>query len=90
MDSAPARLKEQWVEGDYRYEVRIHPANTEYGKTDSIYRVSRQRIMSGDGTEYMGISGNWYHESVLKPGKKGNINANFNNSAAEETHIQLP
>ncbi len=38
----------------------------------------------------MGTDGNWYHTSVLKPGKNGNINANFNNEAAEKTHIQLP
>ena len=37
----------------------------------------------------MGTNGNWYHTSVLKPGK-GTINPMFNNEAAEMTHIQLP
>lgn len=63
------------------------------GKTGSIYRVSRQRIIStgeGTGIEYMGTDGNWYHVSVLKPGKHGNINTIFDDEAAKMTHIQLP
>jgi len=94
LNTAPNSLKETWIEGDYKFEVRIHPADPSYGKAGSIYRVSRQRINisngQGTGTEYMGSDGNWYHESFLKPGKSGNVNPNFNNSAAESTHIQLP
>ncbi|MPN61875.1 hypothetical protein SDC9_209620 [bioreactor metagenome] len=62
----------------------------DYVKTGSIYIVSRQNVEIPTGVEYMGTDGNWYHTSVLKPGKNGNINANFNNEAAEMTHIQLP
>lgn len=94
LDTAPAKLKEPWIQGGYKYEVRIRPAEADYGKTGSIYRVSRQRIDitigEGTGMEYIGTDGEWYHKSVLTPGKKGNVNPNFNDKAAEMTHIQLP
>lgn len=32
LENTPSRLKESWTEGDYKYEVRIHEANPEYGK----------------------------------------------------------
>ena len=94
VEATPKGLKETWIEGDYKYEVRIHDANPEYGKTGSIYRVSRQRVnipegQQGTGVEYMDVNGNWQHQSTLKPGKSGNANPNYNDTAAKETHIQL-
>ena len=70
-----------------KYTVRAHPADPNYGKTGSIFRVSAQEI--GKGTSYLGTDGKWYHESTLKPGKKGNINPNYNSTAARDTHIQI-
>ena len=90
LDTAPVRLKETWIQDGYKYTVRIHPAEAQYGKTGSIYRVSRQNVEMSTGLEYMGTDKNWYHTSVLKPGRNGNVNSNFNNEAAEMTHIQLP
>lgn len=46
LNTAPAKLKETWIQGGYKYEVRIHPAEANYGKIDSIYRVSRQNLPS--------------------------------------------
>lgn len=50
-------VKEIGIEGDYKYEVRIHEVETQYGKT-GIYRVSRQRVnlpagQQGTGVEYI-------------------------------------
>ena len=36
-------MKESWIEDGYKYEVRVHEANPEYGKKGSIYRVSRKK-----------------------------------------------
>lgn len=80
----PIALRESGLNMD-DFEVRIHPADPNYGKTGSIYRVARrQQGVStngqGFGWEYMDASGNWYPTSVLKT----------DNAAAEATHIQLP
>ncbi|GGJ30437.1 pre-toxin TG domain-containing protein [Paenibacillus hunanensis] len=89
LDKVPGRFKEKWTEGDYKYEVRAHEAESQYGKTGSIFRVSRQK--PGEGTEYMDSNGNWYHESTLKETyKDGRPNPLFNENAARGTHIQLP
>ncbi|WP_072210700.1 RHS repeat-associated core domain-containing protein [Veillonella parvula] len=84
----PANFKYSWMGSDgLKYTVRAHPADPNYGKTGSIFRVSAQEI--GKGTSYLGTDGKWYHESTLKPGKKGNINPNYNSTAARDTHIQI-
>ncbi|SOD21490.1 RHS repeat-associated core domain-containing protein [Variovorax sp. YR752] len=86
LKSPPASLKQSWLDGGYKYEVRAHPANPAHGSTGSIYRVSRQ--MPGQGTEYMDIHGCWHHESTLKEFFKGGANnPNFNSAAAADTHI---
>lgn len=86
-------LKETWIEGGYKYEVRIHPANPEYGQSGNIYRVSRQKQgvkanNQGYGTEYIDSDGNWHQTSTLKPGKNGN-NPSYNAEAARKTHINV-
>ena len=84
----PANFKHSWMGSDgLKYTVRAHPADPNYVKTGSIFRVSAQEI--GKGTSYLGTDGKWYHESTLKPGKKGNINPNYNSTAARDTHIQI-
>lgn len=76
-----------WVLMGWNILVRAHPADPKYGKTGSIFRVSAQEI--GKGTSYLGTDGKWHHESTLKPGKKGNINPNYNSTAAKDTHNQI-
>jgi hypothetical protein len=71
LKSIPTQMKETWIEGDYKYTVRIHKGNTQYTNSQSIYRVSRQSTIldangQGNGLEYLGTDGNWYHESILK------------------------
>ncbi|MCY9644770.1 hypothetical protein M5W93_27715, partial [Paenibacillus thiaminolyticus] len=89
LDKSPGRFNEKWTEGDYKYEVRAHEAESQYGKTGSICRVSRQK--RGEGTEYMDTNGKWHHESTLKETyKDGRPNPLFNENAARDTHIQLP
>ena len=44
LEKAPSRMKESWTENGYKYEVRVHEANPQYGKTGSIFRVSRQKL----------------------------------------------
>lgn len=83
-------MKEAWTENGYKYEVRVHEANTEYGKTDSIYRVWRKKIGvdaygQGSGTEYIDSNGIWHHTSTQKP-----QNPSCNATAAAETHMQVP
>ena len=72
LDKVPNRMKESWIEDGYKYEVRVHEANPEYGKKGSIYRVSRKKIGfdangQGYGTEYLDSNGVWHHTSTLKP-----------------------
>ena len=67
----------------------VHPAESQYGKTGSIYRVSRKELGldakgQGHGTEYLDSNGVWHHTSTLKP-----QNPNYNQQAAADTHIQL-
>ncbi len=88
-------LKETWVEEGYKYEVRIHPADTKYGKSGDVYRVGRSKQGvdangQGYGWEYMDSQGDWHHTSTLKPGKGGNVNPNYNSQAAQDTHIEVP
>lgn len=85
-DEYPSGFKQVWEAEGYKYTVRSHPANPDYGKSGSIFRVSRQEV--GKGTNYLDKNRNWYHESTLKPGKNGNINPNFNEEA-EDTHIEI-
>ncbi len=65
MDEAPKSLKQKWTDGDYNYEVRVHPGEEQYTSSESIYRVARKRVPStdptvqGTGTEYLGSDGNW-------------------------------
>lgn len=74
----------------------MHEAETQYGKTGGIYRVSRQKVnipagQQGTGKEYMDTNGNWYNQSVLRERfKDGRINPIFNEEAARNTHIQVP
>ena len=95
LDVTPNRLKETWIEGDYKYTVRIHEGNTKYTDTSSIYRVSRQSTIldangQGTGIEYLGTDGNWYHQSVLTEFfKGGTLNPDFNENAARITHIAI-
>ena len=95
LEETPSRLKDVWVEGDYKYTVRVHEGNSKYTDADSIYRVSRQSTIldehgQGTGLEYLGTDGNWYHESVLTEFFKGGTpNPNFNEAAARMTHIPI-
>lgn len=95
LNSTPSRMKEVWVEGDYKYTVRIHEGNSAHTNAESIYRVSRQSTIldsngQGTGLEYLGADGNWYHESVLKEFLRGGSpNPIFNENAARMTHIPL-
>ncbi|WP_202883108.1 hypothetical protein, partial [[Clostridium] symbiosum] len=89
LDKTPKKMKESWTAGGYKYEVRVHEANPEYGKEGSIYRVSRQKLGTnangqGYGTEYLGTDGVWYHTSTLKP-----QNPSYNAEAAANTHIPV-
>jgi uncharacterized Zn-binding protein involved in type VI secretion len=90
----PAGMKEKWSDGNYKYEVRIHPAEAQYGKEGSIYRVSRQAIpkpgQQGTGVEYMDSSGNWHPQKTLKPGHPNQPNPTYNDAAAKDTHIEVP
>ena len=88
-------LRESWVEGGYKYEVRIHPADPKFGKKGDIYRVGRRKEGvdskgQGYGWEYIDSKGNWHHTSTLKPGKGGEVNPKYNAKAAEDTHIIVP
>ena len=93
LDNIPARMKEVWLEGDYKYTVRIHEGDPMYTEAKSIYRVARKKVIKGannqgSGLEYLGVDGNWYHESLLKEFyKNGNRNPLFNEEAAKLTHI---
>ncbi|MBD5463888.1 MAG: RHS repeat-associated core domain-containing protein [Lachnospiraceae bacterium] len=95
LDTTPSRLKEVWIEDDYKYTVRVHEGNSKYTNADVIYRVSRQSTIldehgQGTGLEYLGTDGNWYHESVLIEFFKGGTpNPNFNDVAAKMTHIPV-
>ena len=95
LEDTPARMKENWIDGDYKYTVRVHEGNSTYTDADSIYRVSRKSTVvdefgQGRGLEYLGTDGNWYQESVLKEFyKDGSINPLFNESASKMTHIPI-
>ena len=89
LSTVPAMMKEHWTENGYDYEVRVHAAEPRYGKTGSIYRVSRHKIGlnangEGYGKEYLDSNGIWHHTSTLKP-----RNTNYNPQAAADTHIQI-
>ena len=90
LDKIPKNMKESWTSDGYKYEVRVHEANPEYGKEGSIYRVSRQKLGTnangqGYGTEYLDTDGVWHHTSTLKPQNPG-----YNAEAAANTHIPVP
>ena len=86
LKTPPSKLKESWLDGEYKITVRAHPANPDHGYTGSIYRVSRQKV--GEGTEYMDIYGGWHKELTLKPFyKDGLTNPAYNLDAARDTHI---
>ena len=95
LDNIPERMKEVWVDGDYKYTVRVHKGNPTYTDADSIYRVSRKSTVldsngQGKGLEYLGTDGNWYLESVLKEFyKDGSLNPLFNEGASRMTHIPV-
>lgn len=95
LDDVPARLKEVWVEGDYKYTVRVHKGNPAYTDANSIYRVSRKSTIldangQGKGLEYLGTDGNWYSESILKEFyKDGSLNSLFDEGASKMTHIPV-
>ena len=89
LTSAPDGLKQSWTENGCDFEVRVHPAEPQYGQQGSVYRVTRrlQRTdIHGQGSrwEYMDIYGNWHHTSTLKPN-----NPAFNSQAAVDTHIPI-
>ena len=42
LDSVPNKMKEVWIEGDFKYTIRVHEGNSAYTNAESIYRVSRQ------------------------------------------------
>lgn len=85
LETAPASLKQKWEDNEYKYEVRVHPAEGAHGKTGSIYRVARQSKWRDDrgqglGMEYQDQYGQWHFERDLKNDEQ----------AAADTHIQLP
>jgi len=89
-ENPPASFKEKMKDEEtgIKYEVRAHPANESHGKTDSIYRVQRQRPGvdengQGFGKEYLDSNGVWHPQKTLKPGPNQNV------EAATNTHIQL-
>ena len=89
LDKAPNNLKEKWAGNGYDFEVRIHPAESKYGKEGNIYRVARRRQGfdangQGYGWEYIDKNGKWHHTSTLRPQNPG-----YNEQAACDTHIQL-
>jgi len=89
VSQTPASMKQKWEDDDFKYEVRVHPAEPQYGKTGSIYRVARRSKEvdehgQGSGWEYLGDDGKWYKQSILKPGP------NQDHDAAARTHIQVP
>ncbi|WCT56195.1 hypothetical protein PQ456_01310 [Paenibacillus kyungheensis] len=90
LSSAPANFKQSWSQDGYDYQVRIHPANPQYGKEGSIYRVARRQQGQdakgqGYGWEYIDTNGNWHPTSTLKP-----TSDKYNAKAAADTHINLP
>lgn len=88
-------MKETWLEGEYKYTVRVHEGNSMYTDAESIYRVARKSTIvdangQGSGLEYLGTDGNWYSESVLKEFyKDGSRNPLFNEEASKMTHIPV-
>jgi hypothetical protein len=96
-DPYPHGLKEKWTvnEHGHTYEVRVHPADPNHGKTGDIYRVARRQNGvdangQGYGWEYADSQGNWHHTKTLKPGKGGAVNPDFDPQAAADTHIPMP
>jgi RHS repeat-associated protein len=90
LSTAPANLKQKWSDNGFDYEVRIHAADPNHGKSGSIYRVARrQQGMDangqGFGWEYLDDKGNWHHTSTLKPNSP-----TYNPQAAADTHIEVP
>ena len=68
--------------------IGVHEAETQYGKSGSIYRLGRQK--PSNGTEYIDSNGKWHHESTLKETyKDGRPNPLFNKNTARNKHIQL-
>jgi RHS repeat-associated protein len=95
LEKGPAKLKEKWSQGNFDFEVRVHPADAQHGKTGSIYRVARRQrgqdaFGQGHGWEYVDDAGRWHPESTLKPGKPGHPNPRFDPEAAKRTHLVLP
>ena len=99
-DPYPNGLSEKFTDGVYNYEVRIHgpdinaPAGSN-AASNNIYRVGRKKIpvegQQGSGLEYMDSSGNWHHQSTLKPTyKDGTANPNYNPEAANDIHLVVP
>lgn len=83
-------LKQKWSQDGYDFAVRVHAADSRYGKTGNIYRVARKKQGNdangqGSGWEYIDPNGAWHHTSTLKPSSP-----NYNAQAAANTHIQLP
>jgi RHS repeat-associated protein len=89
LSAPPNNYKQKWSKDGYDYEVRIHPANPVHGKTGNIFRVARRKQGvnehgQGSGWEYQDHSGNWHHESTLKP-----TSSSYNAQAAADTHIPV-
>jgi hypothetical protein len=84
------------MDGDYKYEVRIHEGNPAYTKSKDIFRVARQRLgkdgkPDGSGWEYLDSNGQWHPQRNLKAGSKdGQANPSYNPDAARDTHIEKP
>ena len=90
LSDAPGNLKQKWSADGFDYEVRIHAADPDHGKSGSIYRVARRSQGvdangQGAGWEYLDNKGNWHHTSTLKPNSP-----TYNAQAAADTHIELP
>jgi len=91
----PNGFKEKWSDGEYDYEVRIHEAEPQHGKSGNIYRVARRKKGvdangQGFGWEYGDMNGNWHSTKSLKPGKGTQKNPDYNEQAAKDTHIEVP
>jgi len=94
LETPPNFLKETWTAGGYKYEVRIHPGDSQYTNAQTVYRVSKQQVpvpgTQGAGTYYLGTDGSWYHTSELvQYHGNGLPNPLYNPNAAQITHIPI-